>query len=253
MTHDYNDTVAAGDVISQSPAKGTQVDKGAAVSFVLSQGPPLVSVPKVVGLSDADAIKALQAAGFSPLAGASQFDKSVPLGQVISQTPGAGVKAPKGSSVTYVVSKGAQMAVVPDVTGQSKSDAIAAIQAAGFKYSVSYDYSDSVDSGDVISQSPSGGGSYPAKSTVTITVSNGPKLVKVPDLVGMARELAISTLKDLGLSVNVVATGTLQDGNSTYSGTVLKQDPAAGKKVNPKDSSQNTVTITVDEATEPPQ
>jgi len=252
-TQAYSDTISQGKIVSQTPAPGATEAKGTVVTFVLSKGPAPAEVPDVVGLQDTEAIKKLQTAGFVPISGGSQYDKSAPLGQVLSQNPAGATQAPKGSQVTYITSKGAQMAVVPDVTGQSKSDAVAALQKAGFKTSTSSQYSDSVDSGLVISQDPSGGGSYPAKTTVKLVVSSGPKLVTVPNLKGMGRDAAIAKIKSLGLTPNVTATGVMQPGETTFSGTVLgDQSPKAGTKVNPKDSTQSTVNITVDEAGEPP-
>jgi eukaryotic-like serine/threonine-protein kinase len=247
VTQAYSD-VAAGKIISQDPAKGTQQPKGTSIAFVLSKGLEPAEVPDVVGLQDTEAVSKLQAAGFIPVPGGSKFDAKAPLGQVLSQTPKALTQQPKGTQVTYITSKGQQMGVVPDVVRMSKADAIAALEKAKFKVSSSTDYSDTIDAGDVISQSPFPGGQYATGTTVKIVVSKGQRLVTVPNLNGMGRDAAITKIKSLGLKPNVLATGVLQPGSTTYSGTVIDQSPAKNKEVAPG----STVDITVDEATEPP-
>jgi eukaryotic-like serine/threonine-protein kinase len=144
--------------------------------------------------------------------------------------------APVGSVVTYLVSKGTELAVVPDVTGKSESDATSQLKKAGFKVSTSSEYSDSVKSGRVSSQNPSGGGSYPKGSTVTIIISNGPNTVKVPDVIGQLESDAKKAISDAGLKA------TVKYELHTSSGAVIDQDPKKPTEV----KLGSTVTITVD-------
>jgi serine/threonine-protein kinase len=182
-------------------------------------------VPKIIGLADSDALKTLQDAGFTPVAGPSRFDKNVALGKVIEQNPAPDTLSPKGSQVTYIVSKGTEMAVVPDVTGASKSSAISQLESAGFRYSTSTDFSDSVSAGRVISQDPSGGGSYAPKTVVSIVISDG-KGVKVPSVIDSSATDAKNIIESVGL--------TFKKGSGDTSGTVVtSQSPNAGKTVSP--------------------
>ena len=87
----YDDQVAAGDVISQSPKDG-QAPRDSAVQLVVSKGPPLVDVPDVVGMSIGDAIARLHSAGFRTSAFGPGF------GTVRAQNPRGG-QAPKGSTI----------------------------------------------------------------------------------------------------------------------------------------------------------
>ena len=93
----YDETVAKGLVISTDPAGGTTAHRTDTVKLVVSKGPPLVVVPNVVGMNEGQARSILQAAGFA-VAVNKEFPVVV-LG-VRSQSPGAGEKAPKGSTVT---------------------------------------------------------------------------------------------------------------------------------------------------------
>jgi beta-lactam-binding protein with PASTA domain len=107
-------TTPAGNVISETPVAGTSVPSGTAVSLVVSSGPPLVAVPNVVGLSQSAATTAITAAGLTvalPVATASST--TIPVGNVISETPAAGTSVTSGSAVSLVVSSGPPTAPPP--------------------------------------------------------------------------------------------------------------------------------------------
>ncbi len=92
---DFDDTVAAGNVISVNPPAGTQVDRSSTVEIKVSKGKPVV--PDVKGKSVADAIDTLQAAGFT-VSGV----QGNPLRSVQSTSPAAGTQAAKGTGVTLI-------------------------------------------------------------------------------------------------------------------------------------------------------
>jgi len=96
-------------VISESPAAGTSVASGAAVSLVVSSGAPPptpVAVPNVVGQTQAAATSAISGAGFTVGAVAQESSTTVASGSVISQNPAAGADSASGSAVDLVVSTG---------------------------------------------------------------------------------------------------------------------------------------------------
>jgi eukaryotic-like serine/threonine-protein kinase len=224
ITHDYSDTVPVNRIAGQDPVANTGVAKGSTVSIVISKGAPIVTVPDVTGLNATAADQALRDKGFTPVPGESQFS-TAPVGQIIKQNPEAGSQARKGSEVTYIASKGKQLYTVPNVVGKSKSSATSALEKLHFKVAVSYDFSDTVDAGDVISQEPSPGGQYQAKTTVAITVSQG-KGISVPDLSEYTSLAdAISKVKSVGL--------TPSPSSATTTGTVTINytAPAAGTTV----------------------
>jgi serine/threonine-protein kinase len=223
-TSDYNDTTAAGEIASQDPPQGTFAEKNTQVNIVISKGPKPFPVPDVVGLADTDAAAKLQAEGFVAVPGGSKFDAKVPFGQVITQTPPPQTMLPKGSQVTYVTSRGKQMVDVPDVTGLSRSAATAKLEAASLKVSVSYDFSGTVDAGDVISQDPTGG-QYPAKTTVRIVVSQG-KGIEIPSYNGETLQDTIISLKGLGLKPSPSSTTS-----ATADALVTSTDPPSGSVV----------------------
>jgi VWFA-related protein len=104
VTQRSSATVAAGNVISQSPTAGTSVSLGSAVSLVVSSGP--VAVPNVVNLTQAAATTAITGAGLALGAVSQTSSATVPSGSVISQNPAAGTSVAAGSAVALVVSTG---------------------------------------------------------------------------------------------------------------------------------------------------
>jgi serine/threonine-protein kinase len=96
----HNDSVSAGDVLTQDPANGTG-HKGDTIQLIVSKGPVMVTVPKVVGLSPGDAKAKLEARGFTVK---THYPLLVPvLFQVQGQSVKAGDRAPKGSTITIDV------------------------------------------------------------------------------------------------------------------------------------------------------
>jgi serine/threonine-protein kinase len=93
----YSDTVAEGDVVSQDPTTGT-LYRGDTVSFVVSQGPELVEVPRVKAMGVDAATELLQGLGFT--VETEQADTYLGLGFVFSSDPDAGEQIAKGSTIT---------------------------------------------------------------------------------------------------------------------------------------------------------
>ena len=109
VTEDYSDTVASGMVISQDPASG-KVKKGSTVNIVVSKGAKvkMVTVPSLSGMTQQAAEQAIIDAGLTVGSVTEEYNAGVSAGYVISQTAPAGSQIEKGSSVGFVVSKGAQ-------------------------------------------------------------------------------------------------------------------------------------------------
>jgi serine/threonine-protein kinase len=113
---------------------------------------------------------------------------------------------------------------VPQVNGQTLSQAQREITAAGLKYTVQPQPNPTVPKNIVISTSPPNGNVVPAGSTVALIVSTGPKMVAVPDVRHDSVTQATAKLKGAGFLVSVQTAN-----NSTASpGTVVRQDPTPG-------------------------
>jgi eukaryotic-like serine/threonine-protein kinase len=95
--------VAEGDVISQSPAAGTELTRGETVTITISTGRAQVDVPDVIGQSERNARSALRAAGLTPVVQQRTVTDPAQDGVVIEQRPGAGTQVDKGREVVIVI------------------------------------------------------------------------------------------------------------------------------------------------------
>src|ERR1017187_4676814 len=128
-----------------------------------------------------------------------------------------------------VLSSGGKTDAVPSVVGMTQSQASAAIVKAGLQPKIVYQASKAYPKGEVFSTNPQFGNKVAPNSVVTLDVSTGPQLVKVPDVVGQQQANAQNTLENDNFSVNVVS-----DPNSSKpSGTVVKESPPAQTPVAP--------------------
>ncbi len=96
-----------------------------------------------------------------------------------------------GAQVELFVSSGKPEVTVPDETGQSESDAKAALEAAGLTAATTTQTSSSVSAGNVISQDPPGGSTVPTGSTVTLVIASAPATVTVPGVTGQNGERGV--------------------------------------------------------------
>ena len=97
ITRENDDTVPEGDVIAQSPDRGT-LFRGETVELTASKGPVMVEVPKVQGVGVAEATARMEAAGFEVRT--ERSDVYVGLEFVVKSDPSQGSLAPEGSTVT---------------------------------------------------------------------------------------------------------------------------------------------------------
>lgn len=164
-------TVPAGQVISTDPPGGTLARQGSEVTVTASSGPKTVGVPLVVGESQAVAKAEIQSHGLVPAVVKRQSNAQ--SGQVLAQAPDAGTRVDQGSTVTIEVSSGQAKVAVPNVIGQSRSNAVSTLRGKGFSVSVSEQSVDiEAQNGRVIDQSPGPGGSQAKGSTVSIVVGH---------------------------------------------------------------------------------
>ncbi len=118
---------------------------------------------------------------------------------------------------------------VPDVTGKTRAEATTALEHAGFKVgNVTEVYSDTVESGKVISQDPKAGSSADKGSKVNLTISQGAEKVQVPDITDMSASDARRALQQAGLKYEA---GAAEHSNTIEENRVARQNPAAGEYV----------------------
>jgi beta-lactam-binding protein with PASTA domain/tRNA A-37 threonylcarbamoyl transferase component Bud32 len=190
-------------------------------------GSKTVAVEDYRGIREIDAVKKINDIGLKPQV-VREPSKDVEKTFVIRQSPQAGERTQKGNFVTLYVSTGPPKVTVPSVVGEPLDRALADLQEAKLKGRVVRVDSDKPD-GEVVSQTPSAGGTAEEGSRVTIRVSKGPQPVAVPNVIGSSFETASNTLLGRGFAV---ARGADIDSNEPK-GTVVDQSPDAGTFQNP--------------------
>jgi beta-lactam-binding protein with PASTA domain/predicted Ser/Thr protein kinase len=225
-------------VVEQDPIPtnrgGGKAEEGSTVTLSVSSGPAVVSVPDVTNLSEADATKRLENAGFKVTV-QEQFSNTVPSGAAIGTEPAAGTQLSTLQPVTLLISKGANKVEVPDVVGLDDQAALAALQAAGLS-GTEVQRDSEEPQGQVVAQSPGAGNLVPRGSQVTIFASSG--AITVPDVVGQARKAAVTALKKAGFVAAVTEQATTDPAEV---GIVLSEFPPGGSRGQRGD----TVTISV--------
>jgi beta-lactam-binding protein with PASTA domain/predicted Ser/Thr protein kinase len=204
------------------------------LGLLLASSGGKVTVPSVVGQTEAVALARLRAANLDPVA-SSTASSTVTSGVVVSTTPASGSEVGKGSRVSILVSAGPGTAALPAVEGLTAAAAESKLRKAGFKPTTQEQSSAKVAQGHVVSTDPSAGIVVQVGSPVTVSVSSGPAQVHVPDVTGQTQKAAEATLTTAGLAVGAV---TPQVSASQTPETVLSQSPSAsatlpdGGKVN---------------------
>jgi serine/threonine-protein kinase len=235
VDHHSSRTTQFGLVFKQDPVAGKRIPKGSDVHIWVSTGLPKAEVPDLVDQSSTDAVAALTKLGLKP--DLHNVPSSKPVGTVLAQDPKAGVKLPVGQPVRLNVSKGPQPVSVPSVVNEPLAQATSELQALGFNVSPRFVDNDQ-PANTVIAQSPDSGQSAGKGSTVSLTVSNGPKTSPVPDVTSYDLGLAQQTLQASGFKSHITyqpVTDPSQDG------VVLAQSPVGGTQAPQKTKVELTV------------
>jgi serine/threonine-protein kinase len=219
---------------------------GALIGIFASRSTPTTPVPNVHGRSLQRAEEILENSGFSINQPPIEVHRQIEPGTVLEQDPPPNREADEHCSfltlfcskpaVKLTVSIGPGESAVPRVNGLSRAEATKKLEGAGFEVATESINSKNVEEGDVVKTEPSGGSTTTEGSTVTIFVSTGPKLVKVPVLVDKQRRLAVEEIRARGLTPEV---GEEESGQPV--GRVLRQSPSAGQELEPGSTVQIVV------------
>ncbi|MFC0266146.1 Stk1 family PASTA domain-containing Ser/Thr kinase [Alloscardovia macacae] len=240
-----SDSVESGKIISSTPEHiGDHIAKsGGSVTLTVSTGIQQLTIPSdILDSSSAngkDPLKTLKSLGFTKVqhsTDADQYSLTVPSGAALDITPKPGARINHNAEITVVLSRGLKTVTMPDVTGLSRGDALAALNELRLTTTVKETYSSEVETGKVISQSASAGDKLKWNDKVTITVSKGAQTVTIPDVRGMSTARARTTLEDLGLKVTVKSQG----GDS-----IARQSLSPGDTVSVTDGKGNARGITL--------
>lgn len=167
-----DDSVPAGQVISQYPEAGAHVKEQRLITITISKGGEEVSMPDLRGMSRSNAEDKLLKLGLKVSVYEEESDEAA--GAVIRQDPRAGSKLTKGQTVDIIVSKGKKKEItVQSYTGMQVENAKSNLEANGLKLGGVTEVPSTQARGVVISQSPAAGAVLQEGGTVSLTVSSG--------------------------------------------------------------------------------
>jgi serine/threonine-protein kinase len=193
-----------------------------------------VGVPYLIDLRETQAVGQVLDAGLEPNV-IREANADVEAGFVFDQAPTFGEKVDPGSTVDIHVSTGPPQTEVPDVIGQTRDEAVAALARADLEPKIVEVYSEK-DPGTVTGQNPKGGENVKVGTRVQINVSRGVKPLSIPSVIGQPYESAASALEGAGFKVARTNVESDQPAN-----TVVAQNPPAGQSA----PAGTTVTLSV--------
>ncbi|MGQ0803028.1 MAG: Stk1 family PASTA domain-containing Ser/Thr kinase [Actinomycetota bacterium] len=219
-------------VLEQDPASGQKLKKGGTITLTVSSS--TVTIPNVVGKSEAEARQQLQELGFTNVVGFPE-ESDQPPGTVLRTEPPVGAEVKKSDQVVLVVA-GEAAVDIPAVANLPQATAETNLRTAGFEVTIRPEPHDTIPAGRATRTDPAEGTKQPKGTAVTLYVSNGPMMVDVPNTVGQTQGAAQNALTTAGFNVVV----SFAPSTPANSGLVVTQSPASGQA--PKGS---TVTIVV--------
>lgn len=232
---------------SNTETTKTETQTGDSQSTQIKDG---VVVPSLTGKTMDQAKQELNGTGLGIRQAGTASSDTVEKGQIISQDPSDGKTVEKNTTIEVIISSGTadgsseNMVDIPNVVGQSETDASAALTAKGFNVTKTTSYSSSVAEGYVISQTPNGDTQGKEGDTITLEISLGSEKITVPDVSTSYK--SEEQAREMLSQFNVSTTTKYSD---TDAGIVIGQSLAAGTQADPGAS----ITITVSLGPEPAQ
>lgn len=179
-TAEYSDKVEKDHIVRQDVAPGTQVAKGATITYYLSLGSEGIEVPNVVGMMRGDAVATLNNLGLLVDTNNYTYQASdKPEGTVLAQTPAAGSKLQENGMVALTLSKGPDkksysVAINSNGGGSVTSDVTSVEEGGQVTIKITPDAGYEVASVRGIDDVPASGGTFTltnVKGNVNVTVT----------------------------------------------------------------------------------
>ena len=192
---------------------------------------PKVTVPKVINQDLESAEKTLQENGLKLEVYYKTYSSEIPKNHIISQSPKSQEKVRENRVISVVISKGAELSVIPDFKGLSLRKVKVELDKKDLVLgSVEKKHSLNFAEGKVVSQTPAPEKKVKAKTKVDLVISKGPEpqKIKVPDLVGLKKEEAVEKLRARNLILGQV---TERKSLNYYAGRVIAQQPTARSEI----------------------
>ena len=225
---EYSATTTAGKVTKTDPVYGEKIPEGEAVTIWVSLGKEVVTarVPNVVGDVFEVALIKLNDAGFMDVI-AEPVESNEPAGTVLTQSLEKYKNADVTTPIVLQTSKGPEQKVMVNVVGKKYDDAYRQLTSLGFLDVYPKEVESNEPAGTVLGQSVAENTLTDITAPIELQVSKGPKVVKMPSLVGKTYEEANNLLTSLGFTV--VTRNDVE--NDLPVGQVLKQSVDQGADV----------------------
>jgi len=241
LAEEYSDKIPAGQVISQKPFAGTDVEKGSAVKITVSLGEEgegvEVTVPYIRGKKVEEAEKELLELGLELIVEDERETDEQSAGTIISQEPKAGSKIKKPGQIRVVISAEKDKIIVPELKGLTEEEAEKILRAKKLKLKIGGEKNSELKKGLIIEQDPEGGTGVKEDTVINVTISSGPRMIPVPDIRGLSIEEAENFLKELNLHIMVTGSDIYEVDRDL----IETQNPEGGEKI----SEGGTVEVTV--------
>ena len=210
---------------------------------------PETVVPKVIGMSETDAIKMLEDSSFDPIVIDTTFEETYPAGTIFLQKPRAGQVVKEGRNIYLYVSGGEQVVEVPKLIGKSVLDAKFSLERIGLVLGNVTRLKSEKPEDMIFDQQFAEGTELKRGQTVSITVSagKGGGTISVPDLIGKSLTEALSILSDSSLVLGKI---NYQASQTLLPNTIIDQYPSSGNKLNPGQTVDLFVTKSSDRKTD---
>ena len=166
-------------VCKQSVAKNAKLKKGDTITLTISKGSQNVTVPPVVGKTQAEAEATIKASILNVSSYEREYSETVAEGKITRTIPSAGSSVLRNSNVIVYISKGPEvkLSTVPKLTGLTEAEALNKLKESGLTGSVNGTaHSSTVPEGQIIEQSHSYGVRVEVGTEITFKVSLGPEI-----------------------------------------------------------------------------
>jgi eukaryotic-like serine/threonine-protein kinase len=206
-----------------------------------------VEVPKLVGLTPAEAERSAAAAGLQLMVERQYYSAQIAEGKIMSQLPEAGTHVRRGWQLRVAESLGPQRVAIPDVLGQSGRAADLNIRRRGLDVgAIAQVAIPDLPADRVISQSPpaNASGISAPKISLLITTNPDPQAFVMASFVGQPLGSGTAALEQAGMRLGTVSVAAQPASPSASAGgpvptpaqpspgsVIVMQSPAPGQKV----------------------
>lgn len=229
-----DEQIEEGDVVKTDPAAGTTVKQNREVTLYVSTGKKKIKLDDYTGMNFDEVSSRLKKLGFpaDSIEKKDEFSDEVENGRIISQSDEEGTEVdPTTDKITFIVSQGAQPTMV-DYTGQNYDTVRGILSSNGYKrISETYDYSDTVPAGSIISQLPSYGEPLTENSYISFVVSQGPNAKTLNDISGYTKSDAQSYLSSIG--AEYIGHESYEYSDTVEKDKVIRTAPGVGASITP--------------------